>query len=478
MRQERQRSGVSGVATGGRALPWLWPRPLAVPVAFGFPGALPLPFAIAAATRAAGKGVATRRRNGTCRCAGPGPSRQPPGPARICLSTDKTTWGLREGGVKTLILCVDRDDDLGKKAGVESPIVGRRRNLDAAVALGLADPEDSDTNALLAAIHLHDQELKRLEGSGDQVEVATIVGHPGLGLKADRNLAAQLDEVVALLRPDEAILVSDGAEDEQILPLLQSRVRVAHVHRSIVKQAPRLEGFYYVLTRMLDDEKQAKRFVLPFGIILLVWGLAYLFDLQSYAWGATLAIAGFTLVVQAMKWEESVGRFLRDVGNGLRSGKVALFATLTAVALLLWGGAASWLGLRDMEDDAVARETTSGFTTPFAILVFIHLFVPWLVSSLLVLIAGRLFDDWARRGRTHLGQWTTAFSLIAAYLILGAVLGAVIDRLMGEGLGTVLTFDRVVSMAAGVAVALGGTLLARYVRGFLTDPAARREQIR
>ena len=358
---------------------------------------------------------------------------------------------------------MDRDDDLGRKAGVESPIVGRRRNLDAAMALGLADPEDSDMNALLAAVHLHDAELKRLEGTGDQVEVATIVGHGGLGLKADRNLTAQLDEVLSLVRPDEAILVSDGAEDEQILPLLQSRVRVAHVHRSIVKQAPRLEGFYYVLTRMLDDEKQAKRFVLPFGIILLVWGLAFLFGLEAYAWGATLAIAGFTLVVQAMKWEESVARFFRDVGKGLRSGKVALLATLLSVALLLWGGVMAWW----------ATPPAQGYTTGFRILVFVHGFLPYLVSSLLVLIAGRLFDDWARRGRTHLGQWTAAFSLIAAYLILGVVLAAVIDRLEGHALRDIVTFDRVVQMAAGMAVALAGTLLARYVRTFVHEAVPR-----
>jgi putative membrane protein len=369
--------------------------------------------------------------------------------------------------LKTLILCVDRDDDLGHKAGVESPIVGRRRNLDAAVALGLADPEDSDTNALLAAIHLHDAELKRIAGSGDTVEVATITGHPGLGLKADRKLTAELDEVVALVRPDEAILVSDGAEDEQILPLLQSRVRVAHVHRSIVKQAPRLEGFYYVLTRMLDDEKQAKRFVLPFGIIMLVWGLAFLVHLESYAWGATLAIAGFTLVVQAMKWEESVGRFLRDVGKGLRSGKVALLATIASIGLLLWGGATSWFFTQ-----GTAPEPS--FTMGFRILVFVHAFLPYLVSSLLVLIAGRLFDDWARRGRTHLGQWTAAFSLIATYLMLSVVLAAVIDRLTGVPLRDIVSFDRVVQMAAGIAVALAGTLLARYVRTFVHEAAAPR----
>lgn len=370
--------------------------------------------------------------------------------------------------MKTLILCVDRDDDLGKKAGVESPIIGRRRNLDAAMALGLADPEDSDTNALLAAIHLHDQELKRIEGTGDQVEVATITGHPGLGLKADRKLTAELDEVVSLVRPDEAILVSDGAEDEQILPLLQSRVRVAHVHRSIVKQAPRLEGFYYILTRLLDDDKQAKRIVLPFGIILLVWGLAYLFKLQSYAWGATLAIAGFTLVVQAMKWEESVSRFFRDVGRGLRSGKVALLATLAAVGLLLWGGWQAWLVTQ-------ASAPPADFTPAFRGLYFMSVFLPYAVSAALLLIAGRLFDDWARRGRTHLGQWMAAFGLIAAYLILGVVLDAVIDRMQGDPLADIVTFPNVVKMAAGITVAFGGALLARYVRSFVNEGVAARQ---
>ncbi|MEK6975473.1 MAG: DUF373 family protein [Candidatus Thermoplasmatota archaeon] len=378
--------------------------------------------------------------------------------------------------MKTLILCVDRDDDLGKKGGVQTPIIGRRRNLEAAMALGLADPEDSDTNALLAAIHLHDKELAAMQGTGDQVEVATIAGHPALGLKADRKLGAELDEVIALVRPDEAILVSDGAEDEQLLPVLQSRVRIAHVHRSIVKQAPRLEGFYYILTRLLDDEKQAKRFVLPFGIIILIWGMAYLFGWQAYAWGATLAIAGFTLVVQAMKWEESVGGFFRDVGKGLRSGKAALLTTLFAVALLFWGGVSAWLATppaTEVITDATGVTHVESFTTGFRILKFIVGFLPYVVSSLLVLIGGRLFDDWARRGKTHLGHWTSAFGLIATYLILAVVLAASVDRLEGRPLAELMTFDRGVQLAAGIAVAMGGTLLARYVRGFVQDAAPR-----
>jgi putative membrane protein len=369
--------------------------------------------------------------------------------------------------VKTLILGVDRDDDLGRKAGIQTPLVGRRRTLEAATALGLADPEDSDTNALFAAVHLYDEESKRLAGSPDTVEVACIGGHPSLGMKADRKLAAELDEVINLVRPDEAILVTDGAEDEQIIPLLQARVKIGHIHRSVVKQAPRLEGFYYVLTRLLDDEKQAKRFVLPFGAILLVWGLAYLAGLQAYTWGATLTIAGFTLIIQAMKWEEKVGLFFADLGRGLRSGKVTLLSLLLSIALLLWGSVQAW------SLTPGAKEATNGFRA----LVFSLEFLPYLVSSLLILIAGRLFDDWARRGRTHLGQWSSAFAILASYLILGVALAASADRLQGAPLIELITFDRAVKLAAGASVAVAGTLVARYVRSF-TQENGRARQVR
>ena len=46
---------------------------------------------------------------------------------------------------KLLVICVDRDDDIGKKAGITSPVVGRNACLEAAQRLALEDPEDDDS---------------------------------------------------------------------------------------------------------------------------------------------------------------------------------------------------------------------------------------------------------------------------------------------------------------------------------------------
>ena len=43
-----------------------------------------------------------------------------------------------------LILCVDRDADLGTKADIKTPLIGRAANLNAAVSLALKDPEEAD----------------------------------------------------------------------------------------------------------------------------------------------------------------------------------------------------------------------------------------------------------------------------------------------------------------------------------------------
>jgi len=92
-----------------------------------------------------------------------------------------------------LVVCVDRDDDLGRKADVSGPVVGRDAVLAAAMKLGCADPEDADTNAMFAAVRLLD-EIRRM---GDPCEVVVLTGSPKVGVLSDRRVAEQFDKVLA-----------------------------------------------------------------------------------------------------------------------------------------------------------------------------------------------------------------------------------------------------------------------------------------
>ena len=105
--------------------------------------------------------------------------------------------------MKVLVLNVDRDDDFGVKAGMNSPFIGREENLEAAIALGLKDAEDCDVNTLLSALSIYDEMTKK----GIDVEVATICGDPKVGFESDLALATQLENVLETIKPERVILI-------------------------------------------------------------------------------------------------------------------------------------------------------------------------------------------------------------------------------------------------------------------------------
>lgn len=64
---------------------------------------------------------------------------------------------------RILVLNVDIDNDLYRKTKITGPVMGRIDNLRAASKLALADPQETDANAIFEAVRKYD-ELKKGEG--------------------------------------------------------------------------------------------------------------------------------------------------------------------------------------------------------------------------------------------------------------------------------------------------------------------------
>lgn len=161
-----------------------------------------------------------------------------------------------------LVLCIDRDNDLYEKAKVSGPIIGRDANLEAAVKLALVDPTDTDSNTIFRAINIYDS-ISNEAG----VQIATLTGSPSLGYTADKEISAQLDRVLVDFPSDSCIFVSDGASDEQILPIIRSRLKIDGVEIVVMKQAKELEKTYFVILEKLKEPHYAR---LIFGIPALI----------------------------------------------------------------------------------------------------------------------------------------------------------------------------------------------------------------
>lgn len=229
-----------------------------------------------------------------------------------------------------LVVCVDRDDDLGRKAGVAGPVVGREAALDAAVRLGTADPEDSDTNAVLAAVNLLDE----MRGSGEEWEVCILTGSPKVGVLSDRRVADQFDQVLARVHAESAYLVSDGAEDEYLFPILASRVRVDGVRRVFVRQSASIESTYYTLVRALKDPKLRAKTVLPVALVLLILGLAAAGGVILWGLVGLAIVLGVYLILWTFDIDEAIIESVGSASSDLRQGSVAFGFGLFAIAIV------------------------------------------------------------------------------------------------------------------------------------------------
>lgn len=314
--------------------------------------------------------------------------------------------------MKTLVLCVDRDDDLGVKTGVKGPLIGRDDNLAAAMKLGLADPEDSDVNALLAAIAVYDDLVKQ----GADAEVATICGDVRVGSASDLVLTQQLDLVLEEVRPDRAFLVSDGAEDEAFAPILGSRIRVDHVRRVLVRQSAAAQSLYYQIGRQMKNPKVRRKILAPLGLVLFAFGWTYLFNPLA-ASAFAIILAGLYLIAISLPFTsirdvaERVAQTYTHVRESVASGDLSIFFNVSAIILGLVG---IFFGLD------LARTSIRGFVDQF--LSFLVGALWWLVIAALLYEGGKVATAYLKHGRAPRHVLAVAGAFVAiGLLVVGLV---------------------------------------------------------
>ena len=78
---------------------------------------------------------------------------------------------------KLLVICVDRDNDVGEKAGIVTPVVGRDACIEAAQRLALEDPEDADSNSIFSAIKTKTNQNKLMIET-HKFEMVTVIQTP------------------------------------------------------------------------------------------------------------------------------------------------------------------------------------------------------------------------------------------------------------------------------------------------------------
>ncbi len=202
---------------------------------------------------------------------------------------------------KVLVLLIDYDNDLSK-LNIKTPLIGFKNVSDIAYRYAIENPEDSDVNALFAALKIYNEALQM----GYEAEIAVVVGDERGGLKAVQNIRNQLIQIINVFKADGVIIVSDGGEDEKVIPAIQSVIPILYIKTVVVEQARSLEQTYILLWRFIRKvlrEPRLARVAIGYpGILLVIFSiLAFLNYLSwalliiSIAIGALMIYKGFNL---------------------------------------------------------------------------------------------------------------------------------------------------------------------------------------
>jgi len=276
---------------------------------------------------------------------------------------------------RILVLVVDIDNDLYKKAKVHGPVIGRESNLKAAAKLALADPADTDANTIFNAVKRYD-ELKK---DKYDVEVATVTGSEKEGYIADRELSRQIERVLDSIKQDSCLFVTDGASDERALPLLKTRVKVNSVDVLHMKQAPTLENTYFALLEKIKDPHYARIiFGMP-AILLILFAVSYSFH---FGWQLPITLIGIYLIAKGFGLEE---RFLDSFKRfGFSIGRMSFIFYTTSIIFFFVGMAVGY--------SSYVQHSTSINNLLTLYSLAIQSFIIPLTISLITYLMGRIID--------------------------------------------------------------------------------------
>ena len=310
---------------------------------------------------------------------------------------------------KLLVICIDSDNDVGEKAGIITPVVGRDACIEAAQRLALEDPEDADSNAIFAAIKTYEDLISK----GYQVEVITVAGVKNGGVQADQKILIEIKKVLEKFSANGAIIVSDGESDESVVPVIQNVLPIVSVQRVVMKVSRSVEYSYAVFGKYLKmlvyDSKYSKFFLGVPGLLLVIGGIATLFG-YTEIFAVLVSILGVAFLVRAFDIDKVWSRWSKPTPMGF----IRMF-TMVAGILLILSSVTAGISTIDPELLESDTELIAKITDKVIIGQFVSGSLPILWIGMGAIFAGTLLSNWIGGIPRQISDSLRIIVLIALY---------------------------------------------------------------
>ncbi|MCV0401306.1 MAG: DUF373 family protein [Nitrosopumilus sp.] len=311
---------------------------------------------------------------------------------------------------KLLVICIDRDNDVGEKAGILTPVVGRDACIEAAQRLALEDPEDADSNSIFAAIKTYEDLISK----GYEVEVVTVAGVKDRGVQADEKILVETRKVLDKFSANGAVIVSDGEDDESVIPVIQNVLPVVSVQRVVMKVSRSVEYSYAVFGKYLKmlayDSKYSKFFLGVPGILLLIGGVATVFGYTAEIFAVLVSILGGAFLIRAF----DIDRIWSSWSKPTPMGFIRMF-TMVAGVLLILSSVPAGVSTVDSELIETDIELIKIITDKVIVGQFVSGVLPILWIGMGAIFAGTLLSNWIGGIPRQISDTLRIIVLVALY---------------------------------------------------------------
>jgi len=309
-----------------------------------------------------------------------------------------------------LVICVDRDDDVGKKAGISTPVVGRNACIEAAQRLALEDPEDADSNAIFSAIKTYED----LVSSGYKAQVITVAGVESRSVQGDEKIASEIKLVLKKFPADGAVIVSDGEDDEMVIPIIQNVIPIVSVQRVVMKVSRTIEHSYALFGKFLKmvvyDPRYSKFFLGVPGILLLIGGIGVLTGYTAEIFAVLVGILGGAFLIRAFDIDKAWSNWAKPTPEGF----IRLFTLITGL-ILIAGSIPAGITNVGAENLPADLGIFNIITDKIVIGQFVSGMVPFLWIGVGTIFVGILFNNWLNRKLRHISDILRVIVLVSLY---------------------------------------------------------------
>ncbi len=309
-----------------------------------------------------------------------------------------------------LVICVDRDNDVGKKAGISTPVVGRNACIEAAQRLALEDPEDADSNAIFSAIKTYED----LVSSGYKAQVITVAGTETRSVQGDEKIASEIKSVLSKFSADGAVIVSDGEDDEMVIPIIQNVIPVVSIQRVVMKVSRTIEHSYAVFGKFLKmvvyDPRYSKFFLGVPGILLLIGGIGVLTGYTAEIFAVLVGILGGAFLIRAFDIDKAWSNWAKPTPEGF----IRLFTLITGL-ILIAGSIPAGITNVGAENLSADVGIINIITNNVVIGQFVSGMIPFLWIGIGTIFVGILFNNWLNRKLRHISDILRVIVLVSLY---------------------------------------------------------------